>query len=331
MQRPPFRLFAWKGSFAVTSKDNDGCYVSNEFPCFLLNRDRADGNYLWRYFSRASAWEEALEFSTGETPSSRNRLKEEKFLAMKIPLPPIPEQQRIVARIEELAARIEEARGLRQLAAEETERSLICMAHRRDLDDKKKASGGWRKVPLRKIMKIVDDSHPVQADRVFPNIGIYSYGRGLFSKPPIEGTLTSATTLRRIRKGQFIYSRLFAFEGAYGLVTEKFDGHFVSNEYPTFDCDPKSARGEFVVSYFKSPAVWQEVATGSKGLGHRRQRVQPEQILSYVVWLPPLEWQDRIAEVKAQVDAMKKLQAESAAELDAMLPSILEKAFKGEL
>jgi hypothetical protein len=30
-------------------------------------------------------------------------------------------------------------------------------------------------------------------------------------------------------------------------------------------------------------------------------------------------------------NAMKRLQAETAAELDALLPSILDKAFKGEL
>jgi type I restriction enzyme S subunit len=35
--------------------------------------------------------------------------------------------------------------------------------------------------------------------------------------------------------------------------------------------------------------------------------------------------------LQAQVDALKKLQAETAAELDALLPSILDKAFKGEL
>jgi len=34
---------------------------------------------------------------------------------------------------------------------------------------------------------------------------------------------------------------------------------------------------------------------------------------------------------QAKVDALKRLQAETATELDAMLPSILDKAFKGEL
>ena len=33
----------------------------------------------------------------------------------------------------------------------------------------------------------------------------------------------------------------------------------------------------------------------------------------------------------AQLDALKRLQAETAAELDALLPALLDRAFKGEL
>lgn len=33
----------------------------------------------------------------------------------------------------------------------------------------------------------------------------------------------------------------------------------------------------------------------------------------------------------AEADALKRLQAETAAELDALLPAILDRAFKGEL
>ena len=36
-------------------------------------------------------------------------------------------------------------------------------------------------------------------------------------------------------------------------------------------------------------------------------------------------------ESQGDVDATKRLQAETAAEFDALLPSILDKAFKGEL
>ena len=70
-----------------------------------------------------------------------------------------------------------------------------------------------------------------------PNFGLYSYARCLFVKTPISGMATSAARVRRVRTGQFIYSTLFAWEGAFGLVTPEFDGWFVSNEYPTFTCD----------------------------------------------------------------------------------------------
>jgi type I restriction enzyme S subunit len=36
-------------------------------------------------------------------------------------------------------------------------------------------------------------------------------------------------------------------------------------------------------------------------------------------------------ELQERVDTLKRLQIESAAELDALLPSILDKAFKGDL
>jgi len=39
----------------------------------------------------------------------------------------------------------------------------------------------------------------------------------------------------------------------------------------------------------------------------------------------------KLAALFAEVDALKCLQAETAAELDALLPAILDRAFKGEL
>jgi hypothetical protein len=49
---------------------------------------------------------------------------------------------------------------------------------------------------------------------------------------------------------------------------------------------------------------------------------------------PGTQWHTHILQVvvlQAKVDSLKALQAKSAAGLDALLPSILDKAFKGEL
>ena len=70
---------------------------------------------------------------------------------------------------------------------------------------------------------------------------------------------------------------------------------------------------------------------GSTGLGSRRQRVHPEQVLNHQLWVPPLPWQDKLADVSKTVDSLGALQAESASELDALLPAVLAKAFAGGL
>jgi type I restriction enzyme S subunit len=58
-------------------------------------------------------------------------------------------------------------------------------------------------------------------------------------------------------------------------------------------------------------------------------------VKAFVVPVPPLPDQRRVVAeldaLQAEVDALKRLQAETAAELDALLPAILDRAFKGQL
>jgi len=191
-------------------------------------------------------------------------------------------------------------------------------------------TSSWPRVSLSEVLTQSVEPVAVDPSLTYPNLGIYSFGRGLFRKHPIDGQRSSARVLFRVRAGQFIYSRLFAFEGAYGVVPKDFDGWFVSNEYPVFNCDGQRLDVEFLRLFLSQARVWEQVATGSQGLGHRRQRVQPPLLLRFRVPLPTLEEQRRLVTLQTRVDAAKTLQAQTAAELDALLPSILDKAFRGE-
>jgi type I restriction enzyme S subunit len=321
---------AWEGALARVTREFEGWYLSPVFPTFRADRERLDPKFLEWYCKRATVWA-ALQLQSRGIGARRETVSSDQFLSLEMPLPPLVEQQRLVARIEKLAAQIQDAKSLREHATKDVGNLLVCMAHRRDLDEAAKRAAGWRQMSLRDCIHPVDDSHKVTVERSYPNLGIYSYGRGLFPKPPIEGAATSAAVLRRVKAGQFIYSRLFAFEGAYGAVTAEYDGSYVSAEYPTFEGDPALVCIEFLEAYFRAPSIWKEVAVGSKGLGDRRQRVQPVQVLSHTAWIPPMAWQLQLAKVRAERDSLRSLQSETAAELDALLPAILDRAFKGEL
>ena len=68
---------------------------------------------------------------------------------------------------------------------------------------------------------------------------------------------------------------------------------------------------------------------------HDTRKLETLKLLGIQIPVPPVNEQRRIlAELDAlhaEVDALKRLQTDTAGELDALVPSILDCAFKGEL
>ena len=114
-------------------------------------------------------------------------------------------------------------------------------------------------------------------------------------------------------------------------MPEEFDGTFVSNEFPTFDYDAHVVAPEFLANYFRFPNVWAAIAAGSKGLGDRRQRVHPEQVLNHELWLPPMDVQRNIVLVHDSIGGVRLHAQHSDDDVDALLPALLDRAFRGEL
>lgn len=323
------KIWVRHGSVAVVTPEVAGCVGSNEFPTFEFHKNRILPRWFHWYSKTRGLWQKCDALSQGT--SGKNRIRPERFLTIQVPLPPLVEQRRIVAKIDHLADKINEAQKLSNQSATQSELLAVAMAHRTDLSRAEKESAGWRDVGLGDAIKTSFDDQPVVPTEQYPNLGIYSYGRGLFPKQPIDGLKTSATRLRRVHNGQFIYSRLFAWEGAFGLVTSDYDKWYVSQEYPTFICDRAQILPEFLFAYFRGKHAWEAVAVGSKGLGNRRKRVQPDQILGHRLLLPPLDWQMKIKTILAREPEVQEQHGTLAKELDALLPSILDRAFKGEL
>lgn len=188
-------------------------------------------------------------------------------------------------------------------------------------------------VPLGELLRQVEDVVSVRADQQYPNFGIYSFGRGVFPKPPISGSTSSANTLYRARAGQFVYSRLFAFEGAYGLVPDELDGTFVSNEFPLLEPVSPRLRIGYLAWYFRLARIWAEVATKATGMGSRRQRIHPEMIFAHAIPLPSPEEQDRIVgtldAAAARVTEAQRLCREIDQQADALLRSAFHRISDG--
>ena len=333
------RLFAWKGSFAIATEKNDGCYVSNEFPCFSIERERTDGRYLWRYFSRASAWDEALGLSSGGTPTSRNRLKVEKFIAMKIPLPPLDEQRRIVARIEELAAKIDEAQKLQRQAAEEAEallssakNALFSVEHveqwptvtlgeiadiRSGVTLGRKLRGPTIKLPYLRVANVQDGYLDL---REIKNVEILETERDKWQLQSGDILLTEGGDWDKLGRGT-------VWRGEISDCIHQ--NHIFRVRVNPDEFDPDYLRVLIGSPYGK--AYFQAASKQTTNLATINQR----QLKAFKIFSLHPDEQRRIVthldELQAKVDALNKLQARTGEELDALLPSVLDRAFRGEL
>jgi type I restriction enzyme S subunit len=326
------RLFAWKGSFAVATEANAGCYVSNEFPCFEINKDRADATFLWRYFSRESAWEEALGLSTGGTPTSRNRLKEEKFLAMEIPLPRLSEQRRIVARIEELAVKINEVSVLRPKANEETsalESQICARAWMRS-----SVTSEFR--PLESIADVIDPQPdhrtPMEVPGGMPYVSIANIATDgtidIFSARKVSpAAIEKQEAAFRTRTGDIVLGKIGTIGQARPLIV---NGRFALSANIVLVQPKRNLIHErLLLLLLRSRQIAEQMTTGTNTTAQAAFGIKKMRKLMLPV--PRMAEQNQIVAestaLQLQVDALKALQSEIGAEIEALLPSILSKAF----
>jgi type I restriction enzyme S subunit len=139
------------------------------------------------------------------------------------------------------------------------------------------------------------DEVPVDPAVTYQISGVYGFGRGLFGRGPIQGSGTSYSKFNRLRAGKLVMSRLKAFEGALAVIPEKFDGWYLSQEFPTFRVDKSRASVRYIANLCAWPQFWERLSAESKGLGAQKERVSADRLLSIKVPLPDLPEQRRIA------------------------------------
>ena len=334
------QLFGWEGALALSSEKFAGKFLSPQFPTFLCDAAILDRQFLGWLMRRPAFWEDLGSRSSG-MGDRRRTLNPNALFACEIPLPPLPEQRRIVARIEELAAKIEEARALRQQAAQETV-VLIGGATSTLLDE-----AGWETQTLGEVL--------IESPRngLPPRPEVESGGRPMLRINAVSSSPTrfvDLTAVKRVEVSEeeakpFLLQQddvfIVRYNGDINRVAKpaiyKATGECVT-VFPDklMRLRPKGAKmfPDFLVYALSSRSVRLQVEelgkTTAGNIG-----VSGANAKSFVIPVPPLREQRRIVAeldaLQAKVDELKRLQAETAAELDALLPSVLDRAFRGAL
>jgi type I restriction enzyme S subunit len=326
------RIDARNGAFGLIPDSLNGAVVTNDFPVFDVAEDRLEPRFL-HWLSKTADFVELCK-AASEGTTNRVRLREDKFLTTTMPLPPLAEQRGIVARVEAAAARIAEARHMREETNQAAD-SMMGSARRALVKD---LSGPNPSCRLEEVcLKITDGPHvsPTYVDEGVPFISVRNIGEsGLDFSTAKYVSLEDHREFSRkanVEFGDVLYTK-----GGTTGVARRVDVHrdfSIWVHVALLKLNRSQAEAGFIEHILNSPQTKDQAEAFTRGSSNRDLGLT--RMAKIVFPLPPLREQRQIVAhldaLQAQVDALRTLQSETAAELDALLPAVLAKAFAGEL
>ncbi|MFE0925924.1 hypothetical protein ACFW4O_03860 [Streptomyces mutabilis] len=313
------RLKAFEGAISLIPERLDGYYASPEFPTFEVSNREADVRYVKFLCSWPTFWRKLQGESKG-IGARRERVSAQKLLEIEVPLPDLAEQRRVADKLDATMSRIAQFATLREHS------SQLAQQHKDSL-----LRPIEKLAPLSAALRPSSDFVDVDPDEDYRTAGILNRGRGLFHRPVTSGSDTKYPRYNRLHTGQFVYSKLFGWEGSLAVVPAEFEGVHVSHEFPTFDIDPSVADVEYMSHLARWPGLHDALKDKGTGMGSRRQRVNVDRLLATTVPLPSLAEQRRVARQLSMVRQTTEAGAEQLAQVAALRSALLNAAFSGQL
>ena len=255
------------------------------------------------------------------------------ILNAQIPLPPLPEQQRIVAILDEAFAAIAQAKANAEQNLKNAKE--LFESYLQSVFENK--GEGWEEKTLGEVCKVERGSSPRPIDKYFTNEddgvnwikigdtkGVDRYIYTTKQKITKEGALKS----RLVEVDDFILSNSMSFGKPYIMKTQGYihDGWFVLRL-------PKDIDTEFFWYLLASPYTMNQFI--SLAAGAIVKNISGDLVKRTVLPIPPLKEQQIIVQkldaLSTETKQLESIYQQKINDLDELKKSILQKAFAGEL
>ncbi|MCY3728231.1 MAG: restriction endonuclease subunit S [Nitrospira sp.] len=326
---------ASKGAIAIYGEENSIPIAATiHYAAYVPNKKRIDVRFLW-YLLRSRNFRELL---FQHVPGGiKAELKAKRLLPVPIPLPSSTEQRRIVERIDALVDKIEEVRNLQQQTKDETgalEASIITyLLAKTTIDGSlsdvllEKPKNGWSAK-----CDNLETGTPVLT---LGAVTGFQYRQNQFKRTSEPVSLNAYCWLK---KGDLLITR---------SNTPELVGHAaIYNGLPSPCVYPdlmmrlatnnEKANKQFVHLWLRSTLVRDYIKSSTKGTSSTMRKITQDVVMK-IPFPSKLEISNQLRLVtymdsfQAKIDVLKEFQQKIDAKLNALLPSILDRAFKGRL
>lgn len=144
----------------------------------------------------------------------------------------------------------------------------------------------------------------------YKRVTVKLYGQGAVLRDIEIGKNIKTKSQFLIKKGQFIFSKIDARNGAFGIVTEELDNAIITNSFSVYNIDENLILPQFLMlvtstDYFKE--LCEGVSKGTTG----RRNISDDDFLNFKIPLPSLSEQKAIlAEYNSKMQEAERLKIE---------------------
>lgn len=324
------------GGFGIVPTELEGAIVSSHYFLYTLNPLKIESAFI-NYFVKTPFFRDQVK-AQGSTNYAA--IRPNQVLDYEIPLPPVSEQHRIVAKIKRLTGKVEEAQRLRG---------------QNDTSTNKIISGILAKI----IGRLEEKFGTIGLEDIIINAG-YGTSKKCFSDrmegstpilriPNVISEKISNTNLKYTNLSEKELEKVGLRVGDLLIVRTNGSADLVGRCAVVKALNEPTGFASYLIriqpdtkkisSDYLQRCLWHMRVSGQLFDLARTTAGQYNVSLGRIrpgrIPLPSLEEQKSIIEylddLQTKIDDLKAIQAKTAVELDAMLPSILDKAFKGEL
>jgi len=287
--------------------------------------------YLFEHYAERNVFS---EFSRGGV--LKNLASTRELRKLPIPLPPLSEQKRIVAKLDEVSKRLEEAKRLAREAREEAEKLMASALHEVFSKAEEK---GWEWIKFERLFikkpqyGLTAKAHEKPKGVIYLRISDIDELGNLKTEGFRYVEVDDKTFKKyRLNKGDILIARSGSVGRMYlHRVMEKpmvFASYLIR-----ISLDPSKILPEYMFYFGLSPEYWAQVTEIFRKVA--QPNINAKEISRFKIPLPPLSEQKRIVayldSIHEHAQTLVKLYEERERELEQLFPVILDRAFRGEL
>ena len=315
------RIDARHGACGLVPAELEGAVVTNDFPVFIPRQEKILPRFL-ELISKTHFFVDACKRAS-EGTTNRVRLKEDRFYNIEIPLPDLTTQKTVVEKLDLILGKLEETKNLRSSMLDDGQAMLASAFH--------KIIDGADYRPMAEVAPLERRKVDLDVSAEYPELGVRCFGNGTFHKPILDGMEVGTKQLYQMNPGDLVFSNVFAWEGAIAVVKDEDEGRVGSHRFITCLPKPGVVTSDFLCFYFLTSEGLEKIQLASPGGAGRNRTLGLKKLEKIEVPVPGYDKQLWFNQLQSYVAKIKQAQSENEIELEALMPSVLDKAFKGEL